>query len=58
MTQSPSDVQNGVLTRRQRRSGQVGQGVPQAEPPTGVNATELLAQNPHPNQDVPIPYTL
>lgn len=54
MTQSLSNVQNGVITRRQRRSGQQRQEGPAVvQPPSEVNATELIAQNPHQNEVIP-----
>ena len=53
MTQSLSNVQNGVLTRRQRRGGQQRQGRQVGQPISEVNATELIAQNPHQNEVIP-----
>ena len=53
MTQSLSNVQNGVLTRRQRRGGQQRQEGQVGQPISEVNATELIAQNPHQNGVIP-----
>ncbi len=53
MTQSLSNGQNGVLTRRQRRGGQQRQEGQVGQHISEVNATELIAQNPHQNGVIP-----